>query len=576
MPKSDIRALSNLEFFAPKIQVRFHTDRGNFESSTQAFPGGQEDTLISCQTFKDIGQPAGTFVLHLADYARYDTLLNPMDVCTIKVSVHTPSDPKTGNISESRDAITHATMIGLIDSVRRKRLIDPMSGKPTVFCEIRGRDFGKLFVKHQIRYLPWVQDQLEGETMVEPILSMFRSLVSGISSGGDIDFLVVNNLKRMFSQAVDMTFPFNGKKLNLTNCISYRAQSKLGVIPFNLPLNAQEGSLWQILQNFSGYPFNEMWVDTINNPERVISAKESSSVSSPLRESELASNRTNAQQYINQQTGADKELTEKIFGKNAENITVAEKYRGSPDNCDAHTMMFLRRVPFDQIDWDALPRYGISNADIVEQDLGTSDHETYNYFWVYPLLAVPQEITMKSIGILPLLLRNIRQFNEGPGNELGNARPIMISGNSETAKKYREIARENAFEKFGFCPLEVKTRMWRWADSEGTGDSLKTANNLTHVLNNWYRHNSILKSGSMTIKGAPDLHVGNVLVNVDDQEEYYVEGISNNYIQYQPMTTTVMLTRGQPTKNSGRRIEWGNIYRDFCSAPPIPAGRQVE
>lgn len=567
------RGITNIEVYAPSILVRFHRDSDSAKVEFSSKTGGAENDLIACQTYKDIGQPAGTFMIHLTDHRRYDRLLKPMDLCTINISNHTTKAPRTGNISDNANRHTHATMIGFIDSVRRKRLIDPQTGKPKVFCEIRGRDFGKLMVKHQIRYIPWLMDREDGESMVAPAIAMFKALLSGFQSGGSIDWLVIENLRKFLSESVKIEFPFNGRSLKIQNSLSYRAMKDMGVIPYNLPLQAQEGSLWQILSNYANLPFNELWIDTVNNPTLMIRERDASPLSSPLPgdDRKLKEAQQRAVKYIRSQTGADNKRSVDLWGKNGEKISYAEKYRdsGGSDISNAHTMLFFRRTPFDNDDWKQLHRYNISDEDIFEQDIGISDHETYNFFWVYPLLGMPQELALKAIGCLPLMYRKGRQFKTNIVGSLPVA--VVLKGVSGENSIHGQIAELNAVEKYGFNPLEIKTRVWRWSDAKQVGGTVQTCNMLTLTLGNWFKHNAALKSGSLTIKGAPDLHVGNVLRNIDEKEEYYVEGVATNYVQYQPMTTTVMVTRGQPYEGPGV-IDWGNVYREYCGATsrPIP------
>lgn len=572
---AEARSIRNVEVFAPRVSINFHTEDGAFEIATKDQAGGQEQSLVACQTYKDIGQPTGSFMIHLADFGRYDKFLKPMDLVTISMSNHTPFAPSTGNLSFSRDQLTHATMIGFIDSVRRKRLIDPNTGKPNVFCEIKGRDFGKLMVKHQVRYLPWLLGGIEGERMLSPVVTMFKSLLSGFMTGGKIDFLVANNFRKMFAESVKMTVSFDKRQLQIQNSFSFRAHKDLGVIPYNLPVMGQEGSFWQVLGNFANLPFNELWVDTINNPKHIIDDSEVSPLSSPLTNDKLGERRAQAKDYIGKQTSSDKEQSTKNFGANGEKISTAEKYG---DKNNAYTMLFLRRTPFDKDDWKAVPRIFISNSDIQEHDLGVSDHEVYNYFVTYPLLPIPNDLTLKGIGILPLLTTRQRQFDEVAGAG-GYPRAIVlssadggVSSGGDEARKHAKISRRNAVEKFGYLPMEQRTRVWLNSESGKMNNVSRTANLLTLTLANWYKHNSVLKSGAMTIKGLPDMHVGNVLVNVDEGEEYYVEGVANNYVQYQPMTTTAMVTRGQRIGE----IEWGNAYRDFCKNSPLAVGSQEQ
>ena len=569
MPET--RSIRNIEVFAPKVRIRFHTEDGAFEASTKSDTGGQEQSLVACQTYKDIGNPMGSFMIHLADFGRYDKLLKPMDLVTINMGNHTPHDPNTGNLSYQRDQLTHATMIGFIDSVRRKILIDPNTGKPNVFCEIKGSDFGKLMVKHQIRYYPWLAGDAKDEDMLNPVLTMFKSLLSGFLTGGNIDFLVANNLRKMLTQSVKLGINFGNKKLSIMNCLSFRAQANLGTIPYNLPLMAQEGGLWQVLSNFANLPFNEMWVDTINNPRRVIDDTKSSSFSSPLVNDSLKASQSGVASYIAAQSSTDdKDRMIENFGANGEKISTAENYAngGKGESSNAYTMLFLRRNPFDNDDWAALPRVNISNSDIQEQDLGVSDSDVYNLFWVFPLLAIPNDLTLKGLGSRPMLFSRNMQF------DVASKEPNSLPQSSQKPLDQR-IVRRNAVEKFGLRSMESPTRVWCWSENVKMDSVTRTSNLLTQAISNWYKHNSFLKSGSLNIKGIPDLHVGNVLVNTDEAEEYYVEGVANNYVQYQPMTTTVMVTRGQPVRSSPDKIDWGNAYIEFCKTP-LAVGSQNE
>jgi hypothetical protein len=573
MDTGERRSIENVDVFAPSAQVRFHTESGTYEAQTgQLDIGGAEETLVACQTWKDISQPAGSFMIHMSDFARYDKMISPMDLCTIKFSDHSPFDSSTGNVPPNRDKIVNANMVGLVDSVRRKKLIDPNTGKPNVFCEIKGRDFGKLFVKHQVRYIPWLQSSAAGQSMLDPVISMFRYLLSGFATGGQIDFLMAYNIKRFFSEAVNLSFPFNGQVIALKNAVSFRAMKLMGIIPYNLPLASQEGSLWQILQNYANVPFNELWVDTVPNPKDVISDADASPISSPLTAADLSAAQAQAATYAAQQSGVDKAQSVKVFGANGSNIGLAQNWTGSPDNCNAFTMVFFRRTPFDQDDWDALTKTYITNAEIMEQDLGVSDAETYNMFWVYPLLAVPGQVPLKGLGALPLLFTKTQQYDVVPDISQPNktARVIKLTGTSTEANIQSDIASRNAVEKFGFLPLEVQTRVWRWADGGNLGNSIQAANGLTLALANWHKHNSILKSGSMTLKGITSLRVGTKLVNSDENEEFYLEAVSQNYVRYNPLTTTVMVTRGQ----TPGAIAWGNSYKDFCSSRPLAPGSQ--
>ena len=62
-----------------------------------------------------------------------------------------------------------------------------------------------------------------------------------------------------------------------------------------------------------------------------------------------------------------------------------------------------------------------------------------------------------------------------------------------------------------------------------------------------FLHNYEYLSGSMTIRGRPDIRVGYRLDVMERNESYYVESVAHTWAIGTPMTTTLTLTRGQPT-----------------------------
>ena len=68
----------------------------------------------------------------------------------------------------------------------------------------------------------------------------------------------------------------------------------------------------------------------------------------------------------------------------------------------------------------------------------------------------------------------------------------------------------------------------------------------TLLQDHWYQHNLEYISGSITMRGAPEIRAGYRLDLPDRNSSYYVEGVSHNWTYGQPMTTTLHVTRGQP------------------------------
>lgn len=62
----------------------------------------------------------------------------------------------------------------------------------------------------------------------------------------------------------------------------------------------------------------------------------------------------------------------------------------------------------------------------------------------------------------------------------------------------------------------------------------------------WYQHNLEYLSGTVEMRGAPEIRVGYRLDLIDRNLSFYVEGVSHNWSYGRPMTTTLHVTRGQP------------------------------
>jgi len=62
----------------------------------------------------------------------------------------------------------------------------------------------------------------------------------------------------------------------------------------------------------------------------------------------------------------------------------------------------------------------------------------------------------------------------------------------------------------------------------------------------WYQHNIEYLSGSIDMRGAPEIRVGYRLDLADRNLSFYVEGVTHNWTYGKDMTTTLHVTRGQP------------------------------
>lgn len=63
----------------------------------------------------------------------------------------------------------------------------------------------------------------------------------------------------------------------------------------------------------------------------------------------------------------------------------------------------------------------------------------------------------------------------------------------------------------------------------------------------WYQHNLEYLAGTVELRGAPEIRVGYRLDLADRNLSFYVEGVSHNWQYGRNMTTTLHVTRGQPS-----------------------------
>lgn len=578
---SDNRRINSVDFFLPKIQITFHTVNGTFNLKGVQKVDSIEDDIVACQTFKDINQPAGMFTIMLVDRKRYDRLINPMDVVSIQIGSHITSNPKLQNYTK-KQGITHASMIGLVDTVHRVQTMSE-DGKPRVYCEIKGRDFGKLLIKHQVRYLPFLVGNEGTARMFNAIKAVNTWLFSGLGMGGLVSTLLGINFRRLLTESVNLQMELNGDTTDIRKIFATRFSTNMGYFANDLNVMSQEGTLWDIMKNYANLPWNEMWVDTIESPELAIPDSIcDTGASSPTTEeqqanarSQLASQWDSLKGYDYKPSGYDKPktirdqyLTERMaeFGLTDINQTgkdvplKATRLLHDMRIDNSNVILMARQTPFDNTRWEMLRGsrcYNICNDDIREKDIGIGDHEVFSYHYTVPLMSLADEPEMLGIGVNPVLFSRNCQPN------------LALDANRSIGFEFNEKGlpiTPNAVEKYGFLPLELQTRIWAMTDVVPDDLELKTMmNQFILAIVNWNRWNAQLYNGTITLKGSPDIHVGDMLYNADEDMEFYVESVANTYTQYGLMITTLYVTRGQYRHGNGNPfpIDWGDVLKDI-------------
>ena len=160
----------------------------------------------------------------------------------------------------------------------------------------------------------------------------------------------------------------------------------------------------------------------------------------------------------------------------------------------------------------------IEDTDVTHSSLGRSDNDIYNLF----------ELTAHNFG----------QLAEHYKYLLSNFSPILnpIS-----------VARH------GLRVRQMSTDFANYGIGSGIGpdlalDGTSVRRNLTRwllLVDHWFQHNAEYLSGTISLRGMPEIRAGYRLDWKGRNESYYVDSVSNNWQYPQQLTTTVQVSRGQ-------------------------------
>ena len=168
----------------------------------------------------------------------------------------------------------------------------------------------------------------------------------------------------------------------------------------------------------------------------------------------------------------------------------------------------FRNCPFDEEDWTNLERITIPDYDIVSENLGVSDTETY----------VMYKVMCETF--------------------VGTSDTVMLP-----------VWYPPYYHKYGLTRLTVNSKYLNVESTEGVRKK-------TEKLFNWNILNNAMENGSMIVRGSNQYKVGTRVIVESTGIEYYVEGVSHNFTFFNGWTTTLSLTRGiAPSKRFS--APWG-------------------
>jgi hypothetical protein len=159
----------------------------------------------------------------------------------------------------------------------------------------------------------------------------------------------------------------------------------------------------------------------------------------------------------------------------------------------------------------------ITDQDVTASSLGRSDNDTYNISSVFNVSLDPEGWKYNLREILPFI----------------NPISVMRHGvrSREQTTRFANFSRDFLCGKrgSGVDNVSVRNQIVRWA----------------LLCDHWNQHNIEYLSGTITLRGRPDIRVGYRLDWKDRHESYYVEQVSHEWSYPGALRTTVQVTRGQ-------------------------------
>lgn len=453
--------MKKYEIKTPSCEVQFTVPLNRFDPDAEpdyrtiTFRVSKE--IQVCQTIKDINGNPGTFHISLPPLMDLPTELRGK-----KKTIYDAITPQS--IVKIRFEDGDWYMVGLVDRVAEHYSV--INDRPIKSVGIWGRDFSKLLIKHQIFYNPYVEEGAEG------FLKGFawnKELKSG--SPGEI----INEMTSKLVDRVGMK-TINGKSINeIFDLESYvdknTGESKeLLVNDINM-----QGSLWSFMRAHANLPWNELYVDT---------------------------------------------FADEGYG-----------YDGG-----ARPRLVLRKTPFDEEDWknlkarewERINQVGgdmgdgdilLHEEDIQDMDVGRTDQECFNYWWVQAERYVLERQEMHALSIPMIDLSSVRIF----GLSKHWVSTSYIS-NFEFDENGKPIEEDASFSKMAEEIDRLRIR-----------------------LREWYKQNPNYESGHFQVRGNNLYHIGDPMRRPNaDNKRYYVERVQQSYQIGGKRTTLLGVTRGFP------------------------------
>ena len=175
-------------------------------------------------------------------------------------------------------------------------------------------------------------------------------------------------------------------------------------------------------------------------------------------------------------------------------------------------LLIVRPTPFNKADWDALQSYDVTDEEVVAEEIGRSDIETYTLFSVGMKSYFSSQDAFKTTGILPVWYEPYKN-------------------------------------KYGIRRLHVETLFSAWAG--GADNALASGLELEEYqrdLYNWNITNSSFYNGTLVLRGSARFKVGTRIKFYSQEEdetlEFYVRSVMHSFVNFGSWVTVLGVIRG--------------------------------
>lgn len=308
--------------------------------------------VLSITTSKTLNSPAGSFTIVLAGSGLFGKI-GSQNIVVIELG--------------RKNQIADTIMVGLIDEVRLSRTVGSNNQKE-LRTVINGRDFGKVFLKAFIKWLPVLgTDKFPLEALTSSdgqLMQMLKFYTRSEQQQGSPAMIIQQAIDSVLHAVMGFNIKYwrdnKLQDIGLKELVRYRLGKTNFILDVWTSMGSYEGALWNFMTSVENKPFFELFIDTIDD-------NETKYVGDMLKQSKVERDSYKSGDFS------------ATFGE---------------DN--AKIILYLRETPFDEDNWKDLRTVFIDDSQILSEDLGYGDHENYNMFLVNPKMTILGEDIYRS------------------------------------------------------------------------------------------------------------------------------------------------------------------------------------